>query len=72
MPVLDVTAYSELKKIEKLCREEEIKLIMSEVQAQPMGVMKNMGMVSRLGENRFIKTLEEAIKQLITVALINS
>ncbi|EPY2276993.1 SulP family inorganic anion transporter [Clostridium sporogenes] len=62
MPVLDVTAYSELKKIEKLCIEEEIKLIMSEVQAQPMGVMKNMGMVSRLGENRFIKTLEEAIK----------
>ena len=62
MPVLDVTAYSELKKIEKLCIEEEIKLIMSEVQTQPMGVMKNMGMVSRLGENRFIKTLEEAIK----------
>ncbi len=62
MPVLDVTAYSELKKIEKLCIEEEIKLIMSEVQAQPMGVMKNMGMVSRLGENRFIRTLEEAIK----------
>ena len=62
MPVLDVTAYSELKKIEKLCIEEEIKLIMSEVQAQPMGVMENMGMVSRLGKNRFIRTLEEAIK----------
>lgn len=27
-----------------------------------MKVMKNMGMVSRLGESRFIKTLEEAIK----------
>ncbi|HDK7176159.1 TPA: STAS domain-containing protein [Clostridium botulinum] len=62
MPVLDVTAYSELKKIEKLCIKEEIKLIMSEVQAQPMGVMENMGMVSRLGKNRFIRTLEEAIK----------
>ncbi|MBE6064499.1 SulP family inorganic anion transporter [Clostridium cochlearium] len=62
MPVLDITAYSELKKIEELCIDEDIKLIMSEVQAQPMKVMKNMGMVSRLGESRFIKTLEEAIK----------
>ncbi|WP_251860845.1 SulP family inorganic anion transporter [Clostridium sp. Marseille-Q2269] len=62
MPVLDVTAYSELKKIEKLCIEEEIKLIMSEVQSQPMKVMKSMGMVSRLGENTFIKSLEEAIQ----------
>ena len=62
MPVLDVTAYGELKKIEKLCLDEEIKLIMSEVQKQPMKVMKNMGMVSRLGERRFIKTIEEAIK----------
>ena len=62
MPVLDVTAYGELKKIEKLCMDEEIKLIMSEVRKQPMKVMKNMGMVSRLGERRFIKTLEEAIK----------
>ncbi|AAO35982.1 STAS domain-containing protein [Clostridium tetani] len=62
MPVLDVTAYGELKKIEKLCMDEEIKLIMSEVQKQPMKVMKNMGMVSRLGERRFIKTLEEAIR----------
>ncbi|RXI38165.1 sodium-independent anion transporter [Clostridium tetani] len=62
MPVLDVTAYGELKKIEKLCMDEEIKLIMSEVQKQPMKVMKNMGMVSRLGERRYIKTLEEAIR----------
>ncbi|NOH15529.1 SulP family inorganic anion transporter [Clostridium cochlearium] len=62
MPVLDITAYSELKKIEKICIDEDIKLIMSEVQNQPMKVMKNMGMVSRLGESRFIKTLEEAIK----------
>lgn len=33
MPVLDITAYSELKKIEELCIDEDIKLIMSEVQA---------------------------------------
>lgn len=59
--VLDATAYNVLKKVEDRCRRDHIKLVMSGIQPGPLKLLKNMGMVSRLGRERFTKGFREAV-----------
>lgn len=59
--MLDATGYNVLKNIEEKCNRENIKLVMSGVNDQPYKVMKNMGMVKRLGKERFNRKFKDAV-----------
>ncbi|WP_125153580.1 SulP family inorganic anion transporter [Clostridium rectalis] len=62
VPIMDATAFNAIKSIHCHCIENDISLMFSEVQEQPMKVMKNMGILNRLGEKRFFKNINEALK----------
>lgn len=59
--VVDATAYNVLKKVEEKCRRENIKLVISGIQPGPLKVLKNMGMTTRIGRERFTKNFREAV-----------
>ncbi|MSR90568.1 SulP family inorganic anion transporter [Inconstantimicrobium porci] len=59
--MLDATGYKVLKNIEEKCNKDNIKLVMSGVNDQPYKVMKNMGMVKRLGKERFNRKFKDAV-----------
>ena len=59
--MLDATGYKVLKNIEEKCNKDNIKLVMLGVNDQPYKVMKNMGMVKRLGKERFNRKFKDAV-----------
>lgn len=62
VPNMDATAFNVLKTIDKKCKEKDILLLYSEVNEQPMKLMKNTGFTSKIGEHCFFKSTESAIK----------
>lgn len=62
VPNMDATALNALKRIDKRCKEKHILLLYSEVKEQPMKLLTNAGFVSKVGEDRFFKSTEGAIK----------
>ena len=62
VPNMDATALSALKTIDKSCRDKHILILYSEVNAQPMKLLKSTGFISNIGEDRFFKSTLSAIK----------
>lgn len=62
IPVMDITAYSIINKIESLCKNRNIVLILSEVQDQPMKVMNKMEYKKSIGHKKLIQGFKEAIE----------
>lgn len=62
VPNMDATAFNVLKTIDKKCKEKDILLLYSEVNEQPMKLMRNTGFTSKIGEHCFFKSTEGAIK----------
>lgn len=62
VPNMDATAFNVLKTIDKKCKEKNISLLYSEVNEQPMKLMRSTGFVSKIGEHCFFKNTESAIK----------
>lgn len=50
---MDITAYDAIKKIYERCKRDNIELIFTEIQNQPMELMECMGLVKKIGEDRF-------------------
>lgn len=61
VPIMDATALSALKRIDKRCREKHIILLYSEVNKQPMELLEHTGFLSKVGEEMFFKDTESAI-----------
>ncbi|AWZ47690.1 sodium-independent anion transporter [Clostridiaceae bacterium 14S0207] len=62
IPVMDITAYSTINKIESLCKKQNIALILSEVQEQPMKVMNKMEYKKNIGHKKLVEGFKDAIK----------
>lgn len=62
VPIMDATAFNVLKRIDKHCKKHHILLLFSEVQQKPMKLLMNMGYIEKLGEDRFVDSLEDALK----------
>lgn len=58
---MDVTAYDTIKKIEQRCKIDNIQLIFTELQEQPKQLMKTMGMIDKIGEERFTSRFTEGL-----------
>lgn len=62
VPIMDATAFNVLKRIDAHCRKHHIMLMFSGVQPKPYSLMVKTGFVSRLGEDRFCKDFNTALK----------
>ncbi len=63
VPALDVTAYQTLLNIYKVCKANNIILILSHINEQPMKVLKKAGFVELIGEDNICKNIDEALER---------
>lgn len=61
VPAMDATAMHTLEMIYSTCVKNNIKLIFSHVNEQPMAVMKKDEFVDKIGEDNFCKNIDEAL-----------
>ncbi|RGY99678.1 SulP family inorganic anion transporter [Clostridium sp. AM58-1XD] len=61
VPAMDITALNSLKKLRNECMKENVVLIFSHVNAQPMSVMKKAGFCHEAGEENFCSCIDEAL-----------
>lgn len=61
VPSMDATAFNVLKTMEQKCKEKHILILYSEINEQPMKLMRSAGMVSDIGHGCFFKNTENAV-----------
>lgn len=61
VPIMDATAYDGLKRIYKECNKRSIRLILSEVQEQPIIVMERMKFFDLIGNDSLYQEYETAV-----------
>lgn len=61
VPSMDATAFNVLKTMEQKCKEKHILILYSEINDQPMNLMRSAGMVSNIGHGCFFKSTENAV-----------
>ena len=61
VPSLDATAVHSLKKFIEKCRKNNITLVMSHVNEQPMATLQKAGLYDEIGENNFCIHIDDAI-----------
>lgn len=58
---LDATAMNAIENLYKNCKKQDVKLILSHVNTQPMDVMKKSGFADNIGEEYFCAHIDEAL-----------
>lgn len=61
VPAMDITALNSLRKLNCVCKEKGIRLMMSHVNEQPLKVMKKAGFFREAGEENFFGNIDEAL-----------
>ncbi len=61
VPSLDATAMESLYAIYKYCKKNNITLILSHANEQPLSVMKKAGFYEELGKENFLPNIDEAL-----------
>ena len=61
VPAMDTTVMHTLESILDTCEKNNIELIFSHVNEQPMAVMEKAGFVERLGREQFRKNIDDAL-----------
>ena len=61
VPALDATAYETIEDIFKKCKANDVKLIISHINEQPLNVLKKQGLYDELGEESFAVNIKQAI-----------
>lgn len=59
---LDATAMNAIETLYKKCSEQDIKLILSHVNSQPMKVMLKSGFAQKIGKESFCNHIDESLK----------
>ena len=63
VPAMDITALNSLRKLNSVCREKGIRLMLSHVNEQPMRVMRKAGFCHEAGEENFFGCIDEALAE---------
>ncbi len=63
VPVMDVSALYFMEQTYDACRKDNITLIFSHVQEQPMGVMKKTGFFEKVGKENFCVNIDAALER---------
>jgi len=64
VPAIDISALRSLEKIQELCEKNEIRLILSHVNEQPLSVMKKGGFDVKIGEDNFAAHIDDALSKV--------
>lgn len=62
VPAIDVTAMNALEDLYEMCKEKNIKLILSHVNEQPYQAMKKAGLVNKIKKENITDHLKEALE----------
>lgn len=62
VPSLDSTALSALELLNKKCKKQGVRLILSHVNEQPLKVMRKSGFYDNVGADNFCEHIDEALK----------
>lgn len=63
VPVMDATGYYALYKIYKRCLETDTRLILCQVQRQPLKVLRNFEFIPVIGEHNFTLNIDNALNK---------
>ncbi|MEE1010961.1 MAG: STAS domain-containing protein, partial [Acutalibacteraceae bacterium] len=63
VPSLDSTALNALESLYKKCQKQNVRLILSHVNEQPMKAMKKSGFYKAVGKENFCLHIDEALKK---------
>ena len=63
VPALDVTAYQTLLNILKTCKANEMTLVLSHINEQPMHVFEKAGFIEMVGEENICPNIDAAIER---------
>lgn len=64
VPAIDATGIETLKKIISKCEKNNISVVFSHVNDQPMKAMKKCGIVKRIGKENFCDNIDSAIERI--------
>ncbi len=62
VPSVDATALNSLDALRKKCEKNNVTLIFSHVNSQPLEAMKKSGLYARVGEDNFLPHIDDALK----------
>ena len=62
VPAMDETAMHTLESVYEIANKNNIQLVFSHVNEQPMNVLRKHGYVEKLGRDHFCKNIDEALK----------
>ncbi len=63
VPAIDATAMQAMEKLYERCRKENITLVLSHVNEQPMRTMKKAGFVDKVGKDNFCENIDKALER---------
>ena len=63
VPAMDISALRSLKSLYSDCKKNNITLILSHVNEQPMKVLEKSGFVNEIGKNNICRCIDDAIKR---------
>ena len=63
VPAMDVSGLNGLISLEKRCRKNQITLVLSHVNEQPMSVMKKAGFDSLVGADNICTNIDAALER---------
>ena len=61
VPAMDITALNGLQRLYEECRSNEIKVIFSHVNEQPLSVFQKSGLYAQAGPENFAPNIDEAM-----------
>ena len=67
VPALDSTALNALENLYKKCKKQEVRLILSHVNDQPLQAMRKSGFYDMVGEENFCNHIDEALAKSSSV-----
>lgn len=62
VPALDGSAMKSLESLHEICQKEDITLLLSHVNEQPMSVMKKSGFFDKVGAEHFLDNIDMALE----------
>ncbi|MCY6369845.1 SulP family inorganic anion transporter [Clostridium ganghwense] len=63
VPAMDSTAFHAIEMLYDVCKKNKTKLIISELQEQPMQMLNKYGFIEKIGEKNFCEDIKDAVQR---------
>lgn len=67
VPALDVTAYQTMLNILKICKANDMTLVLSHINEQPMHMLEKAGFIEMVGEENICPNIDAAIERAVKI-----